>query len=90
MSFYAYSGVPATYRLLYAVPAPKQLKGKCYAGNADVLWASPSASVMVAMVSVPGPRGDQDTRVIGVISNGRWTQLPASVLHLGQNTPFAF
>ena len=93
MSFYDYSGVPATYRLLYAVPVPKQLKGKCYDGNADVLWANPSASVMVAMVSVPGPHADQYTSVIGVISDGRWTQLPASVLHLGpapQNTPFAF
>ena len=91
MGFYAYSGVPATYRLLYAIPVPKQLTGKCFSGNADVLWASPSASVMVAMVSVPGSHGD--TNVIGVISHGRWTQLPASVLHLGQepdNTAFAF
>jgi hypothetical protein len=91
MGFYAYSGVPAKYRLLYAVPVPKQLRGKCYNGNADVLWASPSASVIVGMVSEPGPHGD--TNVIGVISKGRWTQLPASVLHLGQDpqsTPFAF
>jgi hypothetical protein len=93
MSFYAYSGVPATYRLLYAVPVPGQLKGKCYDGNADVLWASQSASVMVAMVSVPGPHSGLYTSIIGVISNGRWTQLPASVLNLAQttqNTPFAF
>jgi hypothetical protein len=93
MSFYAYSGVPATYRLLYAVPVPKQLKGQCYDGNADVLWSSQSASVMVAMVSVPGPHSGPYTSVIGVISNGRWTQLPASVLDLApttQDIPVAF
>jgi hypothetical protein len=92
-AFYVYSGVPAKHQLLYAVPVPKQLKGKCYDGNADVLWASPSASVLVGMVSMPGPHGNQYTSVIGVISNGHWTQLPASVLHLGQApqyTPFAF
>jgi len=93
LSFHAYSGLAGRYRVLYTVPPAKAVKGKCGNGTADVLWASPSGSTVVGVISTQYIPGSKISSAVGVVSNGRWTPLPASVLlpgHVFSATGFAF
>ena len=93
LAFRAYSGGGSSFRVLYTVPSAKAPKGKCVDGIASVLWASPSGSTLVGIVSTaltsgsvgPGPY----TSVVGVLAHGRWTPLPIHV-QLSQLSDFAF
>jgi hypothetical protein len=82
LAFRAYSG-DGSYRVLYTVPSAKAPKGKCVDGMASVLWASPSGSTLVGVVSTALVSGSLDlgpfTNVVGVLAHGRWTPLPIHV-----------
>jgi hypothetical protein len=92
LAFRAYSG-DGSYRVLYTVPSAKAPKGKCVDGKASVLWASPSGSTLVGVVSTALVSGSLDlgpfTNVVGVLAHGRWTPLPIHV-QLGQVAALAF
>lgn len=92
IAFRAYSG-DGPYRVLYTVPSAKAPKGKCVDGIASVLWASPSGSTLVGVVSTALVSGSLDlgpfTSVVGVLAHGRWTPLPIHV-QLSQVAELAF
>jgi hypothetical protein len=85
--FYGFSGRPAAgpprQRLLGRVPPGT---AECGDRVADVLWVSPSGSVLVGIVYTVlrsrDPAAGYPT-VIGVLSEGRWTALPNRVLYDG-------
>jgi hypothetical protein len=92
LTFRAYSG-DGSYRVLYTVPSAKAPKGKCVDGIAGVLWASPSGSTLVGVVSTALVSGSLNfgpfTSVVGVLAHGRWTPLPIHV-QLSQVAGLAF
>jgi hypothetical protein len=97
-AFRAYSGGEGSFRVLYTVPSAKAPKGKCVDEIASVLWASPSGSTLVGIVSKaltsnPVSPGTY-TSVVGVLAHGRWTPLaihvPLSQVPLDQLAELAF
>jgi hypothetical protein len=83
LAFRAYSGDGGSFRVLYTLPSAKAPKGKCVDDIASVLWASPSGSTLVGIVSTALTSNPVDpgtyTSVIAVLAHGRWTPLPIHV-----------
>jgi hypothetical protein len=83
LAFRAYSGDGGSFRVLYTLPSAKAPKGKCVDEDVSVLWASPSGSTLVGIVSTAltsNPVGPGTyTSVIAVLAHGRWTPLPIHV-----------
>jgi hypothetical protein len=64
--------------VLYALPSSPPVDGDCWFGSTAVLWASPSGSALIGMISqVRYPHLLNAAPVIGVVSQGQWTKLPA-------------
>jgi hypothetical protein len=83
LAFRAYSGDGGSFRVLYTLPSAKAPTGKCVDEDVSVLWASPSGSTLVGIVSTAltsNPVGPGTyTSVIGVLAHGQWTPLPIHV-----------
>jgi hypothetical protein len=83
LAFRAYSGDGGSFRVLYTLPSAKAPKGKCVDEDVSVLWASPSGSTLVGIVSTAvtsNPVGPGTyASVIAVLAHGRWTPLPIHV-----------
>jgi hypothetical protein len=98
LAFRALSGDGGSFRVLYTLPSAKAPKGKCVDEGVSVLWASPSGSTLVGIVSTAvtsNPvRPGTYTSVIAVLAHGRWTPLPIRVpvsqVSLGQLAELAF